>query len=221
MSRDKRPLVIDKPVAILVEGIDWFHFLREQITDGPKMKPEFENVRLYDFKGVKQLGSFLETLRKHRDFEHIQALGIMRDIEAETGNNSRRNVIATVRSVLNGYDFSAPKKPQEIDTSQSIAISYLLIPHDADMGCLEHAILNAVRDQDVLNCAQDFYDCIDPDKIRNDNARAKMIVRSIIATTHKDGYTLGQSVHANLWDLEHESVRVMLDFIRSLVSFLD
>lgn len=221
MSRNKRPLEIDKPVAILVEGIDWFHFLRQQITIGPKMKPGFENVRLYDFQSVTQLGPFLESLRKHKNFDRIQALGIMRDIEAETGANSRQDVIAKVRAVLNGYDFSAPKQPQEIDMSQPIAVSYLLIPHDANMGCLEHAILNAVKDQDVLKCAQEFYECIDPHNERSDNARAKMIVRSIIATTRKDGYTLGQSVHAGLWDLEHQSVRVMLDFIRSLVSLLD
>lgn len=185
MSRDKRSIEIDKPVAILVEGVDWLHFLLQQITVGTKMKPGFEHVRLYDFQSVTQLGSFLENLRKHKNFDRVQALGIMRDIEAETGVNSRQDVIATVRSVLSGYDFPAPKQPHEIDCDQSIAVSYLLIPHDADMGCLEHAILNAVKDQDVLNCAQDFYDCIDPDKSRSDNARAKMMVRSIIATTKK------------------------------------
>jgi len=50
---DNKPL--HRPIAVAVEGIDWFHFLLQQITDGNKMKPEFENVQLFNFGSVTQL----------------------------------------------------------------------------------------------------------------------------------------------------------------------
>ena len=52
MSKNKR---LQKPIAIAVEGADWFYLLLNQI----KNQSEFEDIQLFDFGGTSQLGSFL------------------------------------------------------------------------------------------------------------------------------------------------------------------
>lgn len=226
---------LNKPIVIAVEGIDWFHFLREQISDGQEMKPDFEDVQLFNFGSITSLDGLLEVFRDDPEIGNLRALGIMRDVEeylpqdgdtdtskgVQADKNNRENVIKSVRSVLLNYGFSAPNEPKTISDEKPIAVSYLLIPDGAETGCLEHAILRSAKDATLQTCADEFVDCIDPTNSLTDNERAKVAVRSLIATNPKRAYTLGQSVHSGLWDLEHESVRVMLDFIRSLVSLLD
>lgn len=43
-----------------------------------------------------------------------------------------------------------------------------------------------------------------------------MKVHALIAAGKKPARTLSESVRAGLWDMEHDAVRVMMDFIRKL-----
>ena len=202
MSKNKRLL---KPIAIAVEGADWFYLLLNQI----KNKSEFEHIQLFDFAGISQLGSFLSLLRRDRKFEQLKALGIMRDAELD-----REAAVTSLQTTLRHAGFAAPDAPNQISTTPVPAVAYLVIPHDEPSGCLENAILKAHIDEEISNCVTAFLHCVDPTSQRTANEQAKMKVRAIIAASKVPGMTLGESANVGLWNWNHPSLRIMVDFIR-------
>ena len=97
------------------------------------------------------------------------------------------------------------------------AVGFLLIPHGEDSGCLDHAVLQAVTPGLPVQCVEEYLKCVENGNTHpNPNWRAKLKVHALIATGKNPAWTLGQSVSAGLWNMEHTALRVMIDFIRKL-----
>jgi len=201
---------IFKPVVIAVEGLDYLHLLLSQL-DG---RPEFDEVQLVDcFEADADLKGNLEILLKSSAFQRkqVRALGVIRDAE-----HDHRAVGNSLHSSLNAVGVPVPSSPMAIERGRP-HVGYLLVPHNRPSGCLEDACLDAsVLPREHVACTQRFLECISQ-HIPHDNPnwRAKVKVHALIAGSGKNpAMTLGQSAKAGLWDFTHESLHVMLDFIR-------
>lgn len=100
-------------------------------------------------------------------------------------------------------------------TATAPSVGFLIMPHDGDSGCLEHAMLRAGRSGPRLECAEKYLQCVG-ESGRNENWKAKLKVHTLIAAGKNPAWTLGESVKAGLWDFTHPSLRVMTDFMRLL-----
>ena len=215
MSRKQKVI---KPVAIAVEGENFFHFLLKKI-DGPT---EFKNVQLWDFKqNGLEFRDWLKNFKKVRGFDSLQALGIIHDAEKNSSQMQQ-----SIENALRTCRFATPSQPKEI-AEGSPNVSYLIVPDGSPSGCLEHAILQAVGPELPLNCAEDFLNCIEMDNQKRnlqlreeayalENWRAKVKVHALIASSKIPESSLGVSSAANMWNWEAPSLKVMLDFINQL-----
>lgn len=207
MSAPERE-VIRKPVAVAVEGLDYFHTLRSRISD----LPEFDDVQLWDFcKGGQAFREWLNSFKTLANFSSIRSLGVIRDAEDDAGVTSRNLQQSFQHCGLNTAD-----KPNVL-CAGSPKTGFLLMPHDESAGCLEHAMIKADLPEIPMKCADEFLRCVD-DKRRNENWRAKVRVHSLIAASTNPAATLGQSVKFSMWNFEHNALAVMTDFIRMLVA---
>lgn len=199
---------IRRPVNVAVEGLDYLHTLREQIKDDP----ELEDVWLWDFTGGDggTLARWLRLFKTLEGFaETVRAIGIVRDAE-----DNAAAMTQSVVSALKNSGFGAPAAPLQISSSQP-AVGFLLMPHERESGCLEHAILEAASDRLPLQCAEEFLKCVD-DGERNENWRAKVRIHALIAASNKPARTLGQSAKAGLWNFGYPSLSVMRTFLKRL-----
>jgi hypothetical protein len=207
MNGDSKQLKpIKRPIAVIVEGNDYFRLLLSQI-DGP---PEFEQVQLWNYSEHGDLERFIALFTTLRGFDTVRAIGVICDCE-----ESRERAENTVRRSFSSNELQPPSAPG-IRHDGTRALGYLLIPHDKDAGCLENALLSAPTPELRLDCAKEFLSCVDDPK-RNDNWRAKVQVHSLIAAARKPEWTIGESAKAGLWDFSNESLQIILNFIRELV----
>lgn len=210
MSPSGQPhkMSILRPVNVAVEGQDYFHTLLEQIKDDP----EFQDIQLWNFAGDDSgnLARWLDLFRTLEGFaEKVRAIAIIRDAEDNAAAMTRR-VVGALKD--NGFD--APDDPLCISSSRP-AVGFLLLSHERDSGCLEHAMLEAASSHLPLQCAEDFLKCVD-DGQRNENWRAKVKVHALIAASKNPAFTLGQSAKAGLWNFDHPSLSVVRDFLKRL-----
>jgi hypothetical protein len=201
-----RPRAIRRPIAVAVEGQDYLHLLLSQV-DGP---PEFENVELWDFCLAGSVADWLTDFRTLRNFEMIRAIGVIRDAEADSTATAKQLHAAFARNELRAAENSGEL------VGGPPASGFLVMPHEGQRGCLEHAMLDACAEHLRTDCARSFLQCVD-DGARNDNWRAKVQVHALIASCEKPSITLGQSAKEGLWDFGRPSLSVMIDFIRRLV----
>ena len=149
MSRKRS---IKRPVAIAVEGANFFHFLLNKI-DG---MAEFENVQLWDFmENGLTVHEWLKSFRMASGFDSLKALGIIRDAELDTLRMQQ-----SLEDALQQSGFSVPKSSKDVAIGVP-NVSYLIVPDGAPSGCLEHAILESVNAKLPLACAEDFLGCIE------------------------------------------------------------
>jgi hypothetical protein len=210
MARQKKQISSQYPVVIAIEGLDYLHVILSQIRE----RREYDGVLLWDFKEAYFEDDFA-LLIKERHFEEIvRGLGIIRDAE-----ESRHNQESSIRNVLLKHKLAVPNRPFEIADGRP-STSYLIMPHDSESGCLEHACLQACALPDEqIACATSYFDCLRVHRGRTitPNLQAKTMVHALIASHHSSpAMTLGQSAAAGIWNFEHPSLKIMLDFIQQM-----
>lgn len=199
---------IKKPIAVAVEGKDYVYTLLSQI-DGP---PEFNDVQLWDFcEGGQGFQQWLSSFQTLRNFDTIRSLGVIRDAEDSS--------IKTAGNLQRAFEVCGLKVPEK---SKQLAegnphTAFLVIPDGDPIGCLEDAMIKAALSDIPMRCVNEFLACADNPK-RNDNWRAKVRVHSLIAASVNPAATLGQSSQLSLWNFQHASLAVMVDFIRMLTT---
>ena len=203
---EKEP--IRKPVAVAVEGLDYFYTLLNRISD----LPEFDDVQLWDFcKGGQGFRQWLNSFTTLAHFDAVRSLGVIRDAEDDAAVTSKNLQQSFQKCGLNTAD-----TPNVLGTGRP-KTAFLVMPHDESAGCLEHALVKAALPKVPMKCADEFLLCVD-DESRNENWRAKVRVHSLIAASTNPAATLGQSVKFSIWDFEHKALAVMTDFIRMLIA---
>src|SRR5947209_735656 len=134
MNGDSKPLrPIQRPVAVIVEGNDYFRLLLSQI-DGPQ---EFDQVQLWNFSEHGDLERFIRLFRTLRGYHAVRAIGVIRDCE-----ESREVASNGVRRSFANNQLQLPDLPGVMHDGTR-ALGYLLIPYDQQSGCLENALLSA------------------------------------------------------------------------------
>ena len=197
---------IRKPFAIVVEGKDYKYFLQR----ASEFEREFDDVQLFDFAQLA-LHRWLKLFRTLPNFRSIRGIGIIRDAEEIS-----RNTETALRNALRRNNLCVPSSPLQVVGSHP-AVGYLIMPHGYGSGCLEVAVLDAAKPGMPIECVEEYLACVDR-RERNDAWRAKVKVHALIAASEKPFLTLGESAAAGLWDFERPSLKVMLDFIRSILT---
>lgn len=208
----KQELLEKKPIHIAVEGANFFHFLRERISGEDEI---YGNIYLHDFKeefeDLGQLGRkrWLGLMESQLDREFIKGLAIICDAEYDR--------IGTIASVKNEFDELFSQSLSEgVVFEDELKLGFLIVPLEDTTGCLEHAMWRASPDSEIKSCSEDFVSCLEENNfVKNDNSKAKVRVRSLIAAKDPDMW-FGDTAKTELWDWNHASLRGILDFLAQM-----
>ncbi len=201
---------IRKPVLILVEGLDYFHFLCPQVDN-----PAFHDVQLWDFMEGSDLSANLELLQKERGYEAVRAIGLIRDAETD-----RHVIEQSIRAILANRGFVLAQSQLQMGNGNP-RVGYLIMPHDQNSGCLETACIASASNAAAIQCAENYYHAVVIHRAVQPNGAhaAKMKAHSYVAGVAPNAaMTLGQSVLTGIWNLQHPSMKVMIDFIESVAN---
>jgi hypothetical protein len=183
--------VLSKPKLLIGEGkeeVDFFTaFLAHlNITD----------IQVEQYGGKQGLPRYLSTLVVRPGYLDVVSLGITRDAD-----NSAQGAFQSVCSSLHRASLPVPNQPREI-VGDSPQVSVMILPHGQEKGMLEDLCLAAVETDPVLQCVDEYFDCVYRTVGREPNNMAKARVHAWLSSQIEPDKRLGEAAKAGYlpWD---------------------
>ncbi len=154
------------------------------------------DVQVEQYGGKQKLPSYLRNLPKTPGYLEVISLGITRDAD-----DSAQSAFQSVCSSLNTASLPVPSKPGEI-AGDSPQVSVMILPDGQNSGMLEDLCLAAVETDPVLQCVDEYFDCVYRTSGRKPNNMAKARVHTWLASQLEPDKRLGEAAKAGYlpWD---------------------
>ncbi|MYD87958.1 MAG: hypothetical protein F4018_15435 [Acidobacteria bacterium] len=217
MEQEWRPIRIDRPVQLLVEGKDPENFFEKFIT-----RLELKGTQVQNFRGVDELKGFLEGFVVAPGFGQVKSIGIVRDAErrmdrverVETQPSSAASAFQSVQSSLRNVGLPVPNRPTE-EAGTEPAVSVFILPGNEDDGMLETLLCRTFAETDMDRCVDGFFQCVAESGSRihrPDKARA----RAYLTTMPHPHVSVGVAAQKGYWDFDHEALDGVRRFLMAL-----
>ena len=196
---------IEESRLVLVEGADLEYFLAGLLFHHG-MRPGFQ---IFDFGGVDELRPSIKAFAAAPDFDRVDSLAVIRDAEGGP-EAAERSVLDAVRDA----GLNPPPEPGEFSDPKPAVGTYIL-PNNEDPGMLETLCLNAVQEDPMMGCVDDFIDCLDDiGEIPSPEEKARAY--SFLATRNPPARLVGEGAHQGHWNLDHEAYEPLVDFLNEM-----
>lgn len=166
------------------------------------------------YNGISNLKNDLPKIRRSPNFEQVTSIGIVRD-----ANGSFESAFQSVQTSLRNAGFSVPDRPGEKSGSNP-SVSVLILPDNKNDGALETLLWKTVSDTKTRECIDEYIDCVksisDNKKRRLKAWKDKARAYSYIATRERPDISLRTSFEQGHWDLDHDALSIVREFIRNL-----
>ena len=187
----RTPQALSKPKLLIGEGKEEVDFFTAFLTH-----LNITDVQVEQYGGKQELPSYLKTLVVRPDYQNVVSLGITRDAD-----NSAQSAFQSVCSSLNRASLPVPSQPGEIvgDTPQ---VSVMILPDGQNKGMLEDLCLAAVEIDPVLQCVDEYLNCVYRTVGREPNNMAKARVHAWLSSQIEPDKRLGEAAKADYlpWD---------------------
>ena len=177
---------------VLVEGMEEvlvFNYLVAEL--------QLNEIQARDYGGKDSLRRFLTAFIRHPDFPKVRSLAVVADADFNVGGARAR-----IRGALQNTDLPQPTEPLIEASDGNIKVSYLILPHGADQGMLEDVCLESVRTETVMECVDQFIECVKGK--REDwpkrETESKARVHAYLASQDRPDLRLGEAAAKGLWD---------------------
>lgn len=196
-------------VQLLVEGRDEENFLRELAR-----YLRVENiVSIESFEGKDNLRRFLSAFINRRGFlETVNRIGIVRDAD-----DNFSGAFDSVCNSLEAVKLPVPKSP-EVFTTATPSVGVMILPGKDQNGMLETLLCRTISDPDVNNCIDKFFECLRTEANIDVRRAMKARARVFLATRPDPHLSVGVAAQRGYWDLSHEELNGVRDFLRELVA---
>jgi hypothetical protein len=183
--------VLSKPKLLIGEGkeeVDFFTAFLAHLN--------ITNVQVEQYGGKQGLPRYLSTLVVRPGYLDVVSLGITRDAD-----NSAQGAFQSVCNSLHRVSLSVPNQPGEI-VGDSPQVSVMILPHGQEKGMLEDLCLAAVKTDPVLQCVDEYFDCVYRTVGREPNNMAKARVHAWLSSQIEPDKRLGEAAKAGYlpWD---------------------
>ena len=218
MEPQEKPITIDRPVQLLVEGKDPQNFFQKFIEH-----LELAGTQVQDFRGVDELKGFLEGFVVAPEFGQVKSIGIVRDAERridregrpEAQPSSAAGAFQSVQSSLRNVGLPVPNRPTE-EAGTEPAVSVLILPGNEDDGMLETLLCRTFAETDMDRCIDGFFQCAEKSGSRIQRPE-KARARAYLTTMPHPHVSVGVAAQKGYWDFDHEAFASVRRFLRSLV----
>lgn len=190
-----------------------------------------EPPRILQYEGKDKLSKFLYQLIQDTNFKQVSQIGIVRDADYGT------DAFQSVRTALKNANANSPRQlpvPETvIEPSEGTPrVSVLILPSEERDGMLEDLVLDALKEDTIMSCVDDFFTCLTDRKVaivqeRLSKARVRVFITGknvdAQATVGKDTDKLYLSdIYKMSWwrdeFWEHESFNDAKKFLQKLIS---
>jgi hypothetical protein len=184
---------------LLVEGPDDMDFMFALLGElGLR-----NSIYLHKVGGFTKFQNELIALLLSAEFQDLRHLGIVRDADFNT------DALSSLQSHLQNANnrhpqrkFPVPQQARTVATHNDLQVSIMILPQAGIEGMLENLILDALANDHVLKCVNDYFECLEKTGIeakRNIIAKAK--IRTFLAGKAVDS----QATHdeSQIWEMRH------------------
>jgi len=194
---------------LAVEGKDECNFfeslLRYERMDG---------VQLVDIGGKDKFQIELPLLTKLDGFRNLEVIGFIRDAEDQLADSAFNSVCETLRK--NNLPVPASIK---VLTDGKPGTGIFIMPDNHSTGTLESLCLQALEDQKIKDCINDYLSCYYPDMNNSEKDKfndPKARVLSYLASRAPIVNSLGLGAQNGYWDFSHGCFDEIKKFLHSL-----
>jgi hypothetical protein len=198
---------IEQSYLVLVEGKD------EQLLFNALLGNEgINNVQVLDIAGKTNLRQNLKALTASPHFGDVLGLGVVRD--ADTNPTA---AFESVRDALTASGLPGPPAPLT-PSGQSPQVNVMILPDQDSNGMLESICLDAVAGEPIMQCVEQYFECIGQHNIElQDNRILKAKVQVFLASREDPGKRLGEAAQAGYWPWNAPAFQPMKDFLRDII----
>ena len=199
------PIPICAKIQLLVEGKDDVHFFETMLAHISR-----NDVQVRSFDGVDQLPRFLEAFMIMPGYNTLTSIAIVRDAD-----HSAQNALKSVQNTLRKLELPFPEQSGAKSEGEP-CVAVLIMAGDDGTGMLETLLCKTFENQPIHQCIESFLNCsdsLDDIKIKN---RAKARAHAFLATRAEPHLSVGYASRKKYWNLEHEALKPILDFLKSL-----
>jgi hypothetical protein len=168
------------------------------------------DVQVEQYGGKQKLPSYLRNLPNIPGYLEVISLGITRDAD-----DSAQSAFQSVCSSLNSASLPIPSKPGEIagDIPQ---VSVMILPDGQTSGMLENLCLTAVETDPVLQCVDEYLECVYKTSGRKPNNMAKARVHAWLSSQIEPDKRLGEAAKAGYLPWNSPGFNSLKQFLQAL-----
>ncbi|MBI5586016.1 MAG: hypothetical protein HY892_19565 [Deltaproteobacteria bacterium] len=201
---DNQRLTIHSPKLLIVEGKDeegFFAAFLRALT--------LSEIQVAGIGGKTQIGPNLKALVKDPDFSKIVTIGLIRD-----ANANPKAAFQSVQDALKAADLPVPKQ-----LIKSVAgppkVAVMLLP-PTGRGELEDLCLEAVKDEPIMNCVNQYFECVEDLGLKRPRKLSKAKVAALLSYHEDPINSVGLSAQKGFWDFNKQAFSKVRNFLLSL-----
>ena len=154
----------------------------------------------------------MPAFTKLPNFPIVTSIGIVRDAE-----ESAIGAFNSVRGVLERAALPVPNAPER-RTGEKPSVSVMILPGENMSGMLETLLWKTIGDDDVRNCIDQFFGCVEAVHGRITHRPHKARARAFLATQRDPHLSVGDAAKRGSWDLDHIALEPVHAFLREMAS---
>lgn len=200
---------ITKSKLLLVEGKDEIAFFQSLL----KKYNLRDDTQIIEAGGVERFKSELPALINRTGFsDNVTSIALIRD--ADTNFDA---AFQSACAVLANNGFSVPQKAQNFSNEGEIKVGIFIMPGTPEDGTmLEDLCLKTKCEDPVMNCIDQFFECVKSNVTEPPRNLAKAKVQVYLATKPKIVNSLGLGAQKSYWDLDHHCLLDLKNFLLEL-----
>lgn len=169
-----------------------------------------ENVQVENYGGKGNLPAYLAALTKRSGFEKITTLGITRDADEESAD-----AFTSLGALARGRGWAAPDAPGQFSVGQP-RVGIFILPNNTGAGMLEDLCWQAVADQSVTACVEQYFQCLTDRALALPTPLAKARTHVWLAAQSKPDMRLGEAAEKGYWPFDHPAFAALKAFLHQL-----
>lgn len=206
-KNDTERITITQPNVLLVEGDEDKVFFEALIKH-----LHLQDIQILPIGGKEKLRRNLRALVKTPGFTKVTTLGVVRD--ADTDPNA---AFQSVRDTLQAVNLPAPERPLA-PVGHSPRVAVMILPGESAPGMLEDLCLEAVVQDPAMLCVEQFFECLQQEKLSLPDNMSKAKVQVLLASRRKAGLRLGEAAQAGYWPWDAKAFEQMRNFLQQMIS---
>lgn len=200
-----KPITIHKPKLLLVEGTHEEKFFNNLLDE-----EDISDVQVLPLIGKYRFTENLEVLTKLDKFSEVESIGLVRDADENFADT-----FASLINALANLGFPAPDRPA-IFTDATPKVGVFVNPDNQNPGSLEDLCLASIANDPILNCAQDYMDCLRVIQNNEHPHKSKALVQVYLAKEPDGDIHMGIASERDIWNWDSSAFIPIRNFLKML-----